>query len=153
MSFVGPIEADQGGKRFVRAGVHLRIRVVHTFGLGKSAARARDRRSPYRRDVAHRHLEYSFQSQAPSTARESRLSRQSNRVGIFVIFGRRGRGTCGPGNQFNHSPAFARRKVIHHRLRTPTPRGASPLVNNFGGTIRVGIGLIFLQLRGQYAYY
>jgi hypothetical protein len=33
-----------------------------------------------------------------------------------------------------------RRKVIHHRLRAPNPVCASPLVNNFGGTTRVGIG-------------
>jgi hypothetical protein len=64
---------------------------------------------------------------------------ERRRVGIFVIFGRRDRGACGPENQLNHSPGTARRKVIHHRLRAPTPGWAAPLVNNFGGTIRVGI--------------
>ena len=110
-----------------------------SFGWSGPATRAWDRRSPYRRDVAHQHLEYSFQSQAPSKARESRLSRHSGRVGIFVISGRRDRGACGPQNQVNPNAGAARRKVIHHRRGAPNPGGASSLVNNFGGTIRVGI--------------
>ena len=111
-----------------------------SFGFSQTAMQAWYRRNPYRRDVVHRHLEYSFQYQAPSRERESRLSRQSGKVGIFVIFGRHGCGTCGPANQLNHSSGAARRKVSHHRPRTPMRGCASPLVNNFGGTIRVGIG-------------